>query len=83
MRWAALLALFAGCRAKPLPPPTLADLNFPVAVNYQRGGVVLFTDAVMQGKGKVALTAGMLLAAIAVGTHLARKHYARKRKPAA
>lgn len=41
MKWAALLALFTGCRAK---PPTVADLKFPVAVNYQRGGVVLFSD---------------------------------------
>lgn len=42
---AAILALLTGCRAKPLPPPTVADLHFPVAVNYQRGSVVLFRDA--------------------------------------
>lgn len=41
----ALLALVTGCRAKPLPPPSVADLKFPVAVNYQRAAVVLFTDA--------------------------------------
>lgn len=42
MRWTALFALLTGCRAK---PPTVADLKFPVAVNYQRAAVVLFTDA--------------------------------------
>lgn len=45
--------------------------------------VVLFSDALIHGKGKVALTAAMALGAIGVGTHLARKHYARKTKPAA
>lgn len=44
--------------------------------------VVLFSDALMHGKGKVALTAAMALAAIGAGTHLARKHYARKAKAA-
>lgn len=42
--------------------------------------VVLFSEAVVQGKGKVAITAGMAIAAVVAATHLARKHYARKQK---
>ncbi len=49
MRLAALLALLTGCRARPLPPPPVADLRFPVAVNYQRGAVVLYSDAAALG----------------------------------
>lgn len=49
MKWAAVLALFTSCRAKPLPLPTVADLHFPVAVNYQRGSVLLFPDAASLG----------------------------------
>lgn len=41
---------------------------------------VLFADALMHGKGKVALTSFMVLAAASAGTHLARKHYTRKKK---
>ena len=44
-KWAALLALFTGCRARPLPPPTVADLRFPVVVIYGKSSVVLFKDA--------------------------------------
>jgi uncharacterized membrane protein YdjX (TVP38/TMEM64 family) len=45
--------------------------------------VVIFSDALMHGKAKMAITAVMALAAIGAGTHLARKHYARKTKPLA
>lgn len=43
---------------------------------------VLFGDALLHGKGKVAMIAVGLLVAAAAGTHLLRKHYAKK-KPAA
>ncbi len=41
---------------------------------------VLFGDALQHGKGKVAIMAIGLLAAAAAGTHLLRKHYAKKKK---
>jgi uncharacterized membrane protein YdjX (TVP38/TMEM64 family) len=44
---------------------------------------VVFSDAVMHGRGRLAITAGMLLVAVVAATHLARKHYAKKQKPAA
>jgi uncharacterized membrane protein YdjX (TVP38/TMEM64 family) len=40
---------------------------------------MLFGDAVSQGRGKVAIMAIGLLAALVVGTHLARKHLGRKK----
>jgi uncharacterized membrane protein YdjX (TVP38/TMEM64 family) len=42
-------------------------------------GFVLFGDALSQGKGKLALTALLLLLALTAGTHLARKHYERRK----
>lgn len=44
---------------------------------------VIFSDAVIHGRGRKAITAGMLLVAVAAATHLARKHYAKKQKPPA
>lgn len=44
---------------------------------------VIFSDAVIHGKGRMAITTGMLLVAVAAATHLARKHYAKKQKPPA
>ncbi|MEO7414717.1 MAG: VTT domain-containing protein [Opitutaceae bacterium] len=44
---------------------------------------VVFSDAVVQGKGRTVISAGMLLVAIVAATHLARKRYAKKPKPAA
>ncbi|MBS0632800.1 MAG: VTT domain-containing protein [Verrucomicrobia bacterium] len=41
---------------------------------------VLFGDAIQHGKGKVAMIALGLLAAAGAGTHLLRKHYAKKKK---
>jgi len=41
---------------------------------------VLFGDALLHGKGKVAMIAIGLLVAAAAGTHLLRKHYAAKKK---
>jgi uncharacterized membrane protein YdjX (TVP38/TMEM64 family) len=44
---------------------------------------VMFGDAILQGKGKVALLAGSLLIAVAAGTHLVRRHYGEKKKSGA
>ena len=46
-------------------------------------GFILFGDALSHGHGKMALTAGGLIAMLAVGTHLLRKHYGKKKKAAA
>jgi uncharacterized membrane protein YdjX (TVP38/TMEM64 family) len=43
---------------------------------------ILFGDALSQGRGKMAMVAIGLLAALVVGTHLVRKHLGQK-KPAA
>ena len=40
---------------------------------------ILFGDALNQGRGKVALTAALLIAMLAVGTHLLRNHYGAKK----
>lgn len=42
---------------------------------------MLFGDALLHGKGRVALTSLLLLLALTAATHLVRKHYGRK-KPA-
>jgi len=44
---------------------------------------VLFGDALLHGKGKVAMLAGSLLVLAVAATHWARKHYGKKRAPAA
>ncbi|MCE9610103.1 MAG: hypothetical protein K8R23_07825 [Chthoniobacter sp.] len=49
VKWAAVLALFTGCREKVAPAPTLADLHFPVAVIFQKGSVALYSDAAALG----------------------------------
>ncbi len=46
-------------------------------------GFILFGEALSQGKGKLALTAMMLLATLVVATHMLRKHMARKKAAAA
>jgi len=46
-------------------------------------GFILFGEALSQGRGKLALTAMMLLATLVVGTHMLRKHLARKKAAAA
>jgi len=44
--WFMPCAMFAGCqRAAPLPPPTVGDLQFPVAVIFASASVVTFKDA--------------------------------------
>jgi len=53
MKWAALLAFFTGCRARPLPPPTVADLHFPVAVIFGNASVVTFASAADLGTMQV------------------------------
>jgi len=40
---------------------------------------VLFGDALLHGKGKMAMIAAGLLVAATAGTHLLRKHYAKKK----
>jgi uncharacterized membrane protein YdjX (TVP38/TMEM64 family) len=44
---------------------------------------VIFGDALLHGKGKMALMAGALLVAAVVLTHWARKHYGKKKAAAA
>lgn len=51
-----------------------------VSWTYQ-SGFVLFGDALLHGRGKVAMIAGSALAALVTITHLVRKHYGKK-KPA-
>ena len=43
--------------------------------------VILLGDAILSGKGRVALVSLLLLAALMVGTHLVRKHYGAKKSP--
>ncbi len=45
-------------------------------------GFILFGTALSQGQGKLALTAVLLIAMLAVGTHLLRKHYGKKKTAA-
>jgi uncharacterized membrane protein YdjX (TVP38/TMEM64 family) len=42
---------------------------------------LVFGDAVIKGKGGIAVAAGSLLVVVAMTTHLLRKRYARKTKP--
>lgn len=42
-------------------------------------GFMMFGDALSQGKGKVVLLAVGVLAALTIGTHMVRKHLAKKR----
>lgn len=42
---------------------------------------VLFGDALLQGKGRIALTSFLVIMALAMGAHLLRKHYTRKQAP--
>jgi uncharacterized membrane protein YdjX (TVP38/TMEM64 family) len=43
---------------------------------------ILFGEALMQGKGKLALLGFSALLALTAGTHLVRKHYERRKKAA-
>ena len=54
MRWATLFALLAGCRSKPPPPPTIADLHFPVVVIFGTTSVVKFASAADLGTMVIA-----------------------------
>ncbi|MBI2496504.1 MAG: VTT domain-containing protein [Opitutae bacterium] len=42
-------------------------------------GFIIFGDAVLQGKGKVAFIGLSILVAVALGVHLLRRHYGKKR----
>ncbi|HVZ63911.1 MAG TPA: VTT domain-containing protein [Lacunisphaera sp.] len=46
----------------------------------QAVGFMLFGDALLHGKGKLALYSISLLLVVAAGTHFVRRHYARARK---
>jgi uncharacterized membrane protein YdjX (TVP38/TMEM64 family) len=46
-------------------------------------GFILFGDALNHGRGGMALTSVLLIATLAVGTHLLRKHYGKKKIAAA
>lgn len=45
MKLTALLGLLSGCSPKPLPPPKVEDLHFPVAVLYENTRVEICKDA--------------------------------------
>lgn len=42
-------------------------------------GFIVFGDAILQGKGKVAFIGLSILVAVALGVHLLRRHYGKKR----
>ncbi|RXK53441.1 DedA family protein [Oleiharenicola lentus] len=44
------------------------------------GAVIFFGEALLHGKGKIALVSLLLLLALMTGAHLVRKHYGAKRK---
>jgi uncharacterized membrane protein YdjX (TVP38/TMEM64 family) len=48
----------------------------------QNIGFILFGDALAAGKGKMAMTAIMLILALGAGLQLVRKHFAKKKAPA-
>jgi uncharacterized membrane protein YdjX (TVP38/TMEM64 family) len=67
----------------------LAGISFPtyfliswVITSSYACAFVLFGDAVMQGRGRMALIAIMLFAALTVAVQLLRRHYRRQRPPA-
>jgi len=67
----------------------LAGISFPtyffiswVITSSYACAFVLFGDAVMQGRGRTALMAIMLFAALTVAVQLLRRHYRRQRPPA-
>jgi hypothetical protein len=59
MRWTAVIALLPGCRAK-APPPSVADLHFPVAVIFGKAGVVMFKDAQDLGTMRIGHLNGVI-----------------------
>ena len=68
----------------------LADVPFVryllISVGIQGSinlGFIWFGDALNKGQGKMALTSVLLIAMLAVGTHLLRKHYGNKKAAAA
>jgi uncharacterized membrane protein YdjX (TVP38/TMEM64 family) len=54
-----------------------AIISWPLNVAF-----LLFGDALLHGKGKVALLSFCALAALVTATHLVRKHYERRKKAA-
>ncbi len=45
---------------------------------FYSAGVIVFGDAILHGKGKVAFIGLSLIVAVALGVHLLRKHYGKK-----
>ncbi len=63
--------------------PFLRYLAISCAIQWPINcGFMLFGDALSQGRGKVIITAVLLIAALSVGTHLVRKHLAKKKAAA-
>jgi hypothetical protein len=54
MRWFLLCALLAGCRSSPPPPPTVADLHFPVVVLFGNASVGTYPDVAALGTMLIA-----------------------------
>lgn len=63
--------------------PFLKYLAISCAIQWPINcGFMLFGDALSQGRGKVIITAILLLAALTAGTHLVRKHMGKKKAKA-
>lgn len=54
-----------------------------VVVMAMASGVIVFSDAILQGRGREALLGGSLIIAVALVVHMLRKHYAKKKKTSA
>jgi hypothetical protein len=64
----------------PIPFGIYLAVSWLVATAYS-AGVILFGDALMQGRVKTALVALGLLGALAIGVKLLRQHLAKKAVP--
>ncbi len=53
-------------------------ISWPIAFLYSTGFIV-FGEAILHGKAKVAFIGISILVAVALGVHLLRKHYGKKR----
>ena len=63
--------------------PFVRYLLISVAIQGSlNAGFILFGDALNKGQGKMALTSVLLIATLAMGTHLLRKHYGSKKAAA-
>jgi uncharacterized membrane protein YdjX (TVP38/TMEM64 family) len=53
-------------------------ISWLISFTYS-AGVIVFGDAILHGKGKVAFIGLSLIVAVALGVHLLRRHYGKKR----